>query len=187
MRASNPGYRILMLAMLLAMAAIAPLSAQSSASYKLTGSSINSSGDPKDGIILASPHFHITLDSVGDPLVEMGSASASFQVGGGSVGSYAPPLEVTDLRLTDATTLEWDPEASAMKYQVYRGPLSSMPGTYGACFAGNLAESTATDASAPGLGQAFFYLVTGRNRLGEEGPKGYSSSGALEPNPSPCP
>jgi hypothetical protein len=32
-----------------------------------------------------------------------------------------------------------------------------------------------------------FYLVTGENRLGEEGTKGRTSTGAERVNPTPCP
>ena len=187
MNGSRLGHRTAPLIILVAVSAVAPVWAQTSASYKLTESSINSSGNPKNGVILVSPHFQIRLDSVGEPLVGTGPASASFHVDGGYVGSYAPPTEVTDLRLNAPTSLEWGPGASAMTYQVYRGALASLPGTFGTCFVGNLAAPTTTDASTPAPGQAYFYLVTGRNRLSEEGPKGYRSSGVLEPNPLPCP
>jgi len=187
----KPRARIPVLTMLAALAAITPLAAQSSAHYKLTDSSLNASGDPKDGITLASAHFRIKLDSVGEPLVGMGPASVSFHVDGGYAGSYPPPLEVNDLRLSQdvlVTTLEWDAEPSAMTYHVYRGPLVSLSGgNFGTCFATNLELTSFPDGLPILPGQAFFYLVTGRNRLREEGPKGYGSSGALEPNPSPCP
>ena len=41
-----------------------------------------------------------------------------------------------------------------------------------------------TDVTAPG--KFFLYLVTVRNRLGEEGTKGFSTNGE-RPNPTPCP
>ena len=188
---AKPGSPIIALMILSVLAAITPLAAQSSAHYRLTDSSLNASGDPKDGITLASANFRIKLDSVGEPLVGMGPASASFHVDGGYAGSYPPPLEVKDLRLSQdvlVTTLEWDPEPSATTYQVYRGGLSGLSGgSFGTCFATNLELTSFPDGLPILPGQAFFYLVTGRNRLREEGPKGYGSSGALEPNPSPCP
>lgn len=172
---------------LIGVGAVAPARAQTSASYQLVESTINASGDPSNGIILVSPSFRIRLDSVGTPIVEIGPASASFQVDSGFAGSYPPPREINNLRFSDETTLEWDPEASAARYQVYRGALTSLPGNYGTCFAGNLTETTFPEALPLLPGRANFYLVTGRNLLWEEGPKGYSSSGALEPNPAPCP
>ena len=36
-------------------------------------------------------------------------------------------------------------------------------------------------------GACLFYLVTARNRLGEEGTKGYRSPGIERPNDAPCP
>lgn len=44
-----------------------------------------------------------------------------------------------------------------------------------------------SDPLAPSAGTGFFYLVTARNRLDEEGPKGFQSLGVEEPNPDPCP
>ncbi|PYT33187.1 MAG: hypothetical protein DMF52_16120 [Acidobacteria bacterium] len=35
--------------------------------------------------------------------------------------------------------------------------------------------------------QGFFYLITSRNRLDEEGIKGHASSGVERANPLPCP
>ena len=159
--------------------------AQTSASYKLTESTINAGGDPQNGVILSSPSFHIKLDSVGDVASSASLASASFHVSGGFVGGYPPPGQVMGMGLNGAT-LQWTPEPSAGVYEVYRGLMSSLPGTFGTCFAGNVSGPTITDASPPPAGQAYFYLVTVRNRLGEEGPKGYQSNGTLEGNPSPC-
>ena len=36
-------------------------------------------------------------------------------------------------------------------------------------------------------GDVLFYLVTSRNRLGEEGPKGFDHLGVERGNPVPCP
>jgi hypothetical protein len=88
------------------------------------------------------------------------------------------------------TTLRWAPELSAEWYEIYRGTIASLPGTYGTCFAGDILASVANSAADPAnppAGEGFFYLVTARNRLREEGPKGFGSDGALEGNPLPCP
>jgi hypothetical protein len=91
------------------------------------------------------------------------------------------------LAFSDRSTLQWSPERSAGTYELYRGALSTLPGSFGACLTSDLAVETATDASSPLTGQGYFYVVTARNRLREEGPKGYRSDGSEEGNPSPCP
>src|SRR5262249_8415509 len=101
------------------------------------------------------------------------------------VGLYAPPREVGGLRFTGATTLQWNADPSADRYEVYRA--TSLPGTFGTCFASDLAAPTATEASTPSSGSTYFYMVTERNRLREEGTKGLTSSGAERSNSSPCP
>ncbi|HET8947434.1 MAG TPA: hypothetical protein VFQ07_10660 [Candidatus Polarisedimenticolia bacterium] len=169
----------------------APALAQSSASYRLQETSLNNGGDPRNGAALTSAHFHIRLDALGDAALRSGLASASFHVEEGFVGRYAPPGEVAGLLLTDTpahvTTLQWNPEPRADRYEVYRDLLSSQPGTYGVCFAGDLAVPVSTDASLPAPGTGYFYLVTARNRLREEGSKGFTSTGQVRGNPLPCP
>ncbi|MGH9867336.1 MAG: hypothetical protein ACREAA_04105 [Candidatus Polarisedimenticolia bacterium] len=187
MSSSRSGHGPVLLLSLISLLAFAPVAAQTSASYRLEEGSINNGGNPVDGVSLTSPHFQVRFDSIGEIVVDFSLASPSFLVDGGFVGSYPPPGEVQDLRLTDTTTFQWDPERSAAEYEVYRGPMSSLPGTFGVCFAGDVSGQTITDASTPPVGQAFFYLVTARNSLAEEGPKGYGSDGTAEGNPLPCP
>jgi hypothetical protein len=91
------------------------------------------------------------------------------------------------LRWSGRSILQWNPEKSVGKYEVYRDLLGTLPGAFGFCFASDVPAEAATDASSPAAGQGYFYLVTARNRLGEEGPKGYRSNGAEEANPAPCP
>jgi hypothetical protein len=177
----------MLLVPLLCLPAIAPATAQTSAHYTLTETSIDNGGDPGSGANPASPHFHLSLDAIGDDLVRAGLASASFHLDGGFVGRYPPPGEVQGLHVDASATLLWNPEPSASEYETYRGLIATLPGTYGACFAGGLTSVNVSDASTPSAGQGYFYLVTARNRLGEEGPKGYRSDGTEEGNPSPCP
>ncbi len=172
---------------LLAALARSPAAAQISASYKLQESVINAGGNPRDGGSLASAHFHVKLDAIGDGVVGTGLASASFHVDAGFAGSYPPPGEATGLRFSDKATLTWNPEKSVGAYALHRDLIASLPGTFGSCQAGNLPGETAADASSPSAGQGYFYLVTARNRLREEGPKGYGSDGTEEGNASPCP
>jgi hypothetical protein len=181
-----PSTRRLLLTALLGFYAAAPCVAQSSASYKLNGTSFNNGGDPKNGLTLMSSHFHVTLDAIGDGLVRAALSSASFHADAGFVDVYRPVGEVSGLRFTNATTLLWNPDPAGARYEVYRGAISSLPGTFGTCFAtGPMAN--ATDASIPAAGTGLFYLVTARNLLGEEGPKGKTSNGTVRGNPTPCP
>jgi hypothetical protein len=136
-------------------------------------------------VTLASAHYHIKLDTIGDAAVRAGLSSVSFHLSGGFVGRYRPGGEVTGLAFTNATTMQWNVEPYADRYAVYRG--DTLPGTFGTCYASDLLTPTFTDASIPALGSRFFYLVTSRNSLREDGTKGFSSNGTERVNPSPCP
>ena len=176
--------RLLSLFLLGALAA-PPAAAQSSVSYRIVEASFNNAGDPVNGVTLASTHFHIKLDSVGDATVLSELSSASFRADGGFVSHYRPAGEVTAVRFTNPTTLQWNAEASAQWYEVYRD--TTLPGTFGTCLANDLMATTVADASTPSIGSRFFYLVTARNRIREEGTKGFRSSGLERPNTLPCP
>jgi hypothetical protein len=179
--------RFILPAALCSLGVIAPAAAQTSASYKLQETSIDNGGDPRGGTPLTSAHFHISLDAIGDGIVGSGLMSASFHADAGFLARYEPAGQVMNLRFTNATTLQWNPEPSASRYEAYRGALSSQPGTFGTCFASALASETTTDVSIPSTGNGFFYLVTARNRLAEEGTKGKQSNGIERANPLPCP
>jgi hypothetical protein len=179
--------RFVVMAALCSLGVIAPATAQTSASFKLQESSINNGGDPRSGAPLASAHFHLSLDAIGDGVLGSGLSSASFHADAGFAGRYAPAGEVTGQRFVNATTMQWNAASAAARYEVYRGTISSLPGTFGACFAPDLLASTVPDASTPSSGSGFFYFVTTRNRLGEEGTKGYRSDGTERANPLPCP
>ncbi len=90
---------------------------------------------------------------------------------------------------TVATSISWSSCSPFVSYNLYRGSvLSDLPtGSYGGCSASTLpGYSTLLDATLPPLGDAFFYLVTGRIPL-MEGALGFNSSGALRQNRTPCP
>ena len=91
------------------------------------------------------------------------------------------------MRFTSASAFGWNPEPSVGAYNVYRGLVSGLPSSYGACFASGLTAVSATDAATPAAGQCYFYLVTAENRLAEEGTLGKKSDGTPRPNASPCP
>src|SRR5262245_42023227 len=165
-----------------------PTLAQTSASYKLTEFTFNSGGDPLNGSFASSANFRIRMDSLGDPIGAQGPiGSASFHLGSGFAGSYAPPGEVKNLRFASQTLLNWDPEASVGKYSLYRDLVSTLPGSFGSCLQPALPAETFTDAGAPPANQAWLYLVTARNLIQEEGTKGFRSNGIERGNPSPCP
>jgi hypothetical protein len=58
---------------------------------------------------------------------------------------------------------------------------------FGTCLQAGIAATTATDPAIPPPLTGWFYLVTVRNDLREEGTMGHASGGASRPNTSPCP
>ena len=161
--------------------------AQTSASYKLGEFTFNNGGDPANGSFAASASYRVKLDAIGDAAAAAGLSSASQRMDAGFVSDYPPPGEVQNARWTTKTTLTWDPDKSIGSYDVYRELVSTLPGNFGACSQSAVPSETATDGANPAAGTGWFYLVTAKNRIGEEGTKGFRSSGAERPNPSPCP
>jgi hypothetical protein len=168
-------------------ASVAPVLAQQSASYKLTEFALNAGGNPSNGASAASSSWRIRLDAIGDSVLGAGTASASWHLDSGFVEVYAPPAEVQNVRWSGKGTINWDPEKSVGVYDVYRDIVGTLPGSFGSCFQSSITGETWTDASLPAAGTGWFYLVTARNRLGEEGTKGFRTGGTERPNPSPCP
>ena len=170
--------------------ALGTASAQQSTSFTLEEHVFNAGGHPQSGAIPTSASFQITLDALGEGLVATPMSSTSFQMEGGFGSAYPPPGEAENLQFSDATTLSWDPERSRGDYALYQG-LVMVPfdADYGLCWQPPpiLATETATVTGLTGVGDALFYLVTSRNRLGEEGPKGFDHLGAERDNPVPCP
>ena len=179
--------RITLLAFALAMIP-ALAAAQSSTNYKISDHALNNGGGPHGGLVPSSTSFQITLDSIGDTVGLTTVGSASFQVQGSFVVSYRPPGEVLGLDFLNSTTLVWEPEPSVGEYQVYRSEVALLPsGDTGLCLVSQLPDNTVYEPSSPVPGQGWFYLVTARNRLAEEGTKGYRSNGSERPNLGPCP
>ena len=69
---------------------------------------------------------------------------------------------------------------------VFRDYGDVLPGSFGECLQSSITGETATELDTPPTGQGWFYLITAKNRLGEEG-TGTERSGAQRPNSSPCP
>jgi hypothetical protein len=160
--------------------------AQESANFKLREHVINAGGHPDAGT-LVSPAFRMRLDALGEGLTAAGLFSATWRMDAGFTSGYTPPGEVTNLRFSDASTLVWNPERSIGTYALYRGILRDFLPAYGFCRQSDLLEETAVDLDRPVVGAGFYYHVTGRNRLREEGTKGFNSAGIERPNPGPCP
>ena len=163
--------------------------AQESPNFTLTEHTFNAGGSTPGGTMLASPNYQITFGSLGDAAaVNFVLNSPSFQMDGGFVASFPPADEVAGLRFTDGQTLVWNPEPSARTYQLYRDLLSALSSlTYGDCEQQNLGEETTIDPEIPPGGEGYFYLLTVRNHLEEEGTKGTDSDGEERPNPVACP
>ena len=176
--------------MIVAIAALTfsgPVPAQTSPSHRLVEHSFNAGGDPMNGAFASSASFRIKLDALGDPLAARTSGSPSHHLDSGFVAAYPPPGEVRNGRFTSKTTLVWDADRAVGSYNVYRDTLSSLPGSFGACFQPGVSTEAAIVAASPALGTGWFYLVTAANLLGEEGTKGSRSNGTERPNAAPCP
>lgn len=176
------------IALALALSVGIPAAAQQSKNYRLTEHSLNAGGHPADGQVMASASFKVSYDAVGAPAVQSGMAAPSFRMDASFGAAYPPPGEVTGLHFAGDDLLSWNAERSAGVYGVYRDLVSGLPGLeYGTCLRGGLADTSTTDTGLPSGGKAFFYLVTARNRLGEEGTKGHDSVGNERANDAPCP
>ena len=161
---------------------------QSSASYRLNEHAFNAGGRPAQAVVSSSMSYRLSLDSIGEPIAGQALAGASFRLDGGIASAYPPPGEVDGLDvLGDMQTLSWFWEPASTAFNVYTGPLTTLPGGYGACAVARVAGISWVDAAMPAPGSGVFYLVTGENRLREEGTKGYAWDGAERGNPSPCP
>ncbi len=163
--------------------------AQTSTSFTLEEHTFNAGGTPSQGVDLTSGSFSITLVSIGDTVVATGLSSASFEADVGFDAAYPPPGEVAAacgagepcLVFTDSETLTWPAEPSAGIYNLYRDDISN---GFGDCEEQDIAGTTTTDPATPTT--AFFYLATAKNRLGEEGTKGFQSN-ATERRGAVCP
>jgi hypothetical protein len=153
------------------------------------GGRFDVNGDGIDDALVGAP----LADSLAGTPANAGEAYVISPLGAGEV-----PL----LLLTDTggwTKLEWQVAPRALRYNVYRGTIASVIGLRGVftSAATQLACGISTDAdtnglpdfpdpSIPGPGSIAYYLVTGRNLLGE-GPLGPPASVPPRINDSQCP
>jgi hypothetical protein len=161
---------------------------QSSTSYRLEEFALNAGGHPGGGLALSSASYRMSLDAVGETRTAPELRSAAYSMHVGFALSYPPPREVQQVVLLgDRVTLAWKPERSVGAYHVYRGKLHRLPGDYGDCHIADVPVQQVQVEEIPAVGQGFFYLVTAKSRLFEEGITGYESSGGSRPDPVPCP
>jgi hypothetical protein len=100
----------------------------------------------------------------------------------------APPEQAPGSSLAwSGPQLAWTADPSASSYNLYRGSLPLVDGnldgladSYGSPLACGLTFPLAADPAVPALGGGFFYLVTGRNTIGE-GSLGFAFTGAVSP------
>jgi hypothetical protein len=161
------------------LAVAAGAAAQSSASHRIEQGTLNDGGHPPT--VLSSPSHQLTLGSIGDGPAVGPASSASHQVGSGLPTVFAPPGEVTNLRLGSPDQLTWAPDPSVGSYNLYRGDIADLPTSYGVQIQSSLAAPATSDATQTPASGCLFYLITASNRLDEEGPKGFDSDG----NPRP--
>ena len=169
----SPAVKLLLTAKLTIALLVIPAFAQQSANFKLVEQVLNAGGHPSGGVVMASASFNVTLDALGESVVQGGIASASFRMNAGFATAYSPPPgEVVNLVFADTQTLNWSAVQGDFVYDLYRDNTSD---GYGNCEQEDVPGPPATDSSTPAAGNVFFYLVTVKNRLGEEGTKGLRS------------
>ena len=157
----------------------APGLSKESPRFKLEESSFNSGGGLAASALPSSARFSISLHALGDGVSRRALRSPGYRMDAGFAWAYPPPVEVQRLRFADEHTLEWEPERSGGTYSLYRDSIGNLAGLgFGDCEQTGLAGESATDTADVPAGDCFFYLVTARNRLGEEGTKGYRSDGS---------
>ena len=98
----------------------------------------------------------------------------------GFMSGFLPPSEVTGLLFTDSQTLTWNADPDAVRYNLYRDAIGALSGLgFGDCYQSDLPGVSTTDTAPVTTGNGFFYLVTSRNRVREDGTKGLQSNGTM--------
>lgn len=177
--------------------------AQQRQSYTLSTNVVNQGGAPEDrSSVPSSSGYSLGYAAIGEGILRVGMASASYQMDVGFLTPYAPPGEVAPcdgpmgvpcspkLEFTSKEDMEWPWAPWAVRYNLYRG-VRDDPGlfdpNYGQGLECKFPTNHQTDKQVPNAGEVLFYLVTGDNRLHEEGTKGWDTFGTERPNPTGCP
>lgn len=113
--------------------------------------------------------------------------AAVVNEGGVTSSSCKPPELGPSLRFQNVQDLSWSAAPGPATYRVYRGTLAGGAWAFNhACYAPNLAATSASDTTIPPVGQGLYYLVSVKNVCGE-GSLGVTTSGPQVPNALPCP
>ena len=168
------------IAIFILLVAASPLLAQQSASYKLEEHVFNAGGHPHNGVVMSSSAFKVSLDSIGDGVSAAVLSSASFNMAAGFVNTYRPAAEITNLAFINKDQLEWDADPSVGVYNLYRDTINNLAALgFGTCLQQDLPSASTFDSDpTPVSGDVYFYLATAENRLGEEGTKGFQTTGS---------
>ena len=127
-----------------------------------------------------SPRNDHTAVWTGDRMIIWGGSDGSVLNTGGRYLPNVTPGETSNLTFADATSLSWTPvSGSGVVHDLLRGrieelPVGVSPGEV--CLEPGISGSSATDATEPALGEAFWYLSRGSNAC-EVGTYGSDSSG----------
>lgn len=121
-------------------------------------------GDGIDDVIVGAAKYTNSLSEEGRALVYLGVPTCGAALPAGS-----PTLTVSP----DGAQLSWTSLQGATTYDVVRGDVETLSHTGGdftaatlGCIANDLAATSTAATGAPGLGQAFWYLVRGANCAG---------------------
>ena len=144
--------------------------------------SFTSPGQPFDVIeLVVPPQPQGTTNFLVDNIAVSTTLVAPLEVSG--------PSSSSPLLFTTQDDLIWEDRAAnnAISFNLYRDDVTVLQsGSYGTCFSAGAPASFTIDPWLPPAGVAWFYLVTGRNALGE-GTMGTDSAGRERPNLTPCP
>ena len=99
-----------------------------------------------------------------------------------------PEASIASVTGKGTTTIDWLDQPSAERYDLVRGPVSSLlSASYGSCLAEDLPASQYDDADLPASGEAFFYMVRGEDSAGCGGSGSWGTASDGSPRtPSGC-
>ena len=138
-------------------------------------------------VALQSASYRAEIDTLGGSHVAPRLVGSLFSMDVTLAHAFPPPGEVRGVGFSDTETIFWSAERSVGSYRLYRGSAEFLPFETGRCLYGALPVATATDELIPEEGGLYFYLVTARNLLEEEGRVGFDGAGDPRIVPEACP